>query len=144
MLLFTNVNLQVVPLFWMPLCTSNCLINISAKTSNTTLNLSHPKPELLTSASPMLLFQGLPSHFWKVCPSIGSGYCQGHSLENHVTCALKYENLTTSHHLHGATQLQFTITSDPDQPRTSWSPCFLSAPPLAIAYSPHSTQSGPI
>ena len=139
---FTNVNLQVIRFLRIPLCISNCLINISTKTSSATfflfiyffnwrkialrccvgfchrcttessaiLNLSHLKTELLTF--PTLIFQGLPSHFWKVCPCTGSGFSQGHSLESRAVCALKYEKLTSSHHLHGPTQLQVAITSD--------------------------------
>ena len=78
--------------------------------SSAILNLSRLKTELLTF--PTLIFQGLPYHFWKVCSSTGSGFCQGHSLESRAVCALKYEKLTTSHHLHGPTQLQVAITSD--------------------------------
>lgn len=85
--------------------------------SSTILNLSHLKTELLTS--PTLIFQGLPSHFWKVCPSTGSGYCQGQS------CCLCLKVWETDHlsppPWASPTRVQAAITSDLGQPRTSLS-----------------------
>ena len=92
--------------------------------SSTILNLSHLKTELLTS--PTLIFQGLPSHFWKVCPSTGSGYCQGQSC---CLCLKVWEtdHLSPRPQSHTAPSCH---QSDLGQPRTSWS--LASFPPCPL------------
>lgn len=85
------------------LCTSNCLINISTKVSNTILNLSCPKTELLTFAPQSYSFR--VSHI-SFLESLSFYMLRPKSSRSCIRKIMSFlpstynENRTTSSHLH--------------------------------------------